>query len=250
MNPLTIVEARKIFASTKKYASNFRKTKVIVAPPALFLGDLLPKIKNSKLDLAIQNIYPGETGSFTGEVSSFMAKKAGIKYAIIGHSERRAMGETNDIISQKLKNALEIGMTPILCLGEKTRSDSGAYLSELEKQIKESLDGISKNNINSIIFAYEPVWAIGQKDGNALGANEIFEMVVLIRKVLTEKYDRHVAESVLILYGGSVSSKNIEQIIKDGRVDGVLVGHLSLYVEEVKSILEVLNNLSPRGKKK
>jgi len=242
MNPLTKKEAVAIATSTKKATRGFNRVKVLVAPPAIFI-EHFAKTKSKSVIFGMQNIHEGETGSFTGEISALMAMHMGVQFAILGHSERRAMGERSEDVAKKALSCLEVGITPVICVGERTRDESGHFLKELALEVRTSLALIPKTKLKNVILAYEPIWAIGKSDEEALRGNDLFEMVVFLRKTLSEIGDRKIADEVSILYGGSVSSSTIEDIARGGRVNGVLVGRKSMYPDEVKKMLAVLNDI-------
>ena len=147
---------------------------------------------------------------------------------ILGHSERRELGETDEMIAKKVISAIKAGVKPILCVGEKARDTHGEYLHFLRKQIINSIGKLSKQYLKNLIIAYEPVFAIGQSAEKAMKPNEIHETALFIKKVLSEIYKSKSIISLPILYGGAVSYKNAKEIITAGEVQGLLVGHESL----------------------
>lgn len=235
MNPNTIDQAREIFKGTKEAAKDLKKTKVVVCPPFVYLSDL-EKRNASKAILGAQDMFWEKTGSFTGEISSAMLKSE--SYVILGHSERRELGETNEQVAKKISSAVKAGLSPILCIGEKERDVHGEYLHFLRKQIIESLGKLPKKFLGKLIIAYEPIWAIGKSDDQAMKPADIYETSLFIKKVLTELYEQKVAIMVPILYGGAVSYKNAREIIIQGKVSGLLVGHESLNVKRFADLLK------------
>lgn len=199
MNPETLIKAKRLFNAVKK-------TKAIICPPFPYLSVFKYNF------LCAQDCHWEESGAFTGEVSPKRLKNLGVKYVIIGHSERRALGETEEIIEKKLKAALKAGLIPILCVGEKKGENAKKVIN---KQLKKNLKGV--------IIAYEPVWAIGT--GNFCSANKANK----VREFIKEKLDNK------ILYGGSVNSKIAKDYLKIG-FDGLLVGGASLDAEEFRKI--------------
>src|SRR3989344_4874649 len=161
MNPLITKEAGKLFESIAKSVSRIKNTEVVVCPPFIYL-DKLTKIRTSKVKLGAQNAFYEESGAFTGEISALMLYDLGARYVILGHSERRALGETNTLINKKIKASIKAGLNPILCVGEDIRDENHEYLNFIKIQIEECLNGVSKDSISKIIIAYEPVWAIGK----------------------------------------------------------------------------------------
>ena len=242
MNPRTIAEARKIFSAVKKEAGALKKTDVVMCPPSVFLGDLATS-GIGKCALGAQNVYFEKDGAFTGEISAPMLVSLKAKYVILGHSERREMGETDEFIAKKVCSALESGLFVILCVGEKERDSECLYLDILKTQIEASLAGIPKEKLARLIIAYEPVWAIGAKAKGVVLPEELLETVIFIRKVLADKYDQSVAHAVKILYGGSVDEKNAEGFMKEGGANGLLVGRASVEVKKFISILKIAEKI-------
>lgn len=240
MNPQWIPDAKKIASATARTSKKLKKTTVVVCPPFVFMSSVSGNIKSGKqCFLGAQDLYKEERGSFTGEISPLMLSNLGVKYAIIGHSERRKMGETDASVSEKAFSALKNGIIPIICVGEKSRDEHGHYLHELSAQIKQSLSGINKKFADKIIIAYEPIFAIGAKE--PLSTREIHETTLYIRKNLSDLYGKSVGLSVPILYGGSVFSENAGEIVKEGKVDGLLVGRDSLDPKNFSIILETVD---------
>lgn len=237
MNPPTLEEAEDLFRAVKRTAGKVGKVVVVVAPPAPYLGALRRLQSGGRVHLGAQNVFPEAKGSFTGEVSPPILKSMGVEYVIVGHSERRALGETSAEISKKVDALMRRGLKAVLCVGEAARDSHGEYLGELRGQILESLAGVSGKNIQHLVVAYEPVFAIGS--GNELEAKDIHEAVLFVRKILSERYDKGTALSIPVLYGGSVDKKNAGAILSEGGVNGLLVGGGSLTPHEFAMILTV-----------
>ncbi len=236
MNPETLDQAKKVFGGIRKVAEKLKNTDVVICAPSIFILPL-SKIKRSKnVYLGAQNAHSEIKGAFTGEVSGEMLKDAGVRYVIVGHSERRAMGETNALVGKKLQAMFDAGLTPILCLGEKERDREGEHLEFLKTQIKECLSNLHKKDLVGITLAYEPVWAIGKSYKDAPTATDVHEMTLFIKKIIAELFGPDIAGSVKILYGGSVEAENAFEIMNIGNVEGFLVGHASL-TEEFSQIL-------------
>lgn len=235
MNPATTKEAESLFSSISK-KSVFKKSEVVVCPPFIYL-EKLKKI-SKKISLGAQDAFWGDTGAFTGQVSGEMISNLGMKYVILGHSERRELGETNILINKKVKGALSVGLIPILCVGDRERDENHEYFNFVKVQVEECLSGISKEQLSKVIIAYEPVWAlsttIGRKDSTT---DDSREMNVFIRKILTDKFGIK-TKMPRIIYGGSVNEKNILEFMTNGSIDGVLVGGASL---DPKKFLEIIN---------
>ena len=235
MNPLSGKEAERLFANIANSISNLKKTEVIICPPYLYL-EKLKKI-SKKIILGAQDAFWGDTGPFTGEISGNMLEAFGVKYVILGHSERRVLGEDNSSINKKIKGSLSAGLIPILCVGDKERDENHEYFNLIKNQVEECLSGISKELISKMIIAYEPVWALSttfpRKDETKA---DFLEMAIFIRKILTDKIGGK-TKMPKIIYGGSVNEKNILEFMSDGGVGGVLVGGASL---DAKKFLEII----------
>lgn len=239
MNPETIGEAVKIFNATKMAVKDLKNTKVVICPPFVYLSDLeklLSPKEEKQLAFGAQDMFWEKSGSYTGEISSPMLK--GEKYVILGHSERRELGETNEIVAKKAFSAIKAGLSPILCFGEKERDSHGEYLHFLRQQIVESLNKVNKKLLPKVIIAYEPIWAIGKGAERALRATEVHEITLYIRKVLSEIYGQEIVVTIPILYGGSVNYQNAKDIILNGMVQGLLVGRESLKIEKFSELLK------------
>lgn len=199
------------------------------------------KIKDTKgFYVAAQNCYTKDSGAFTGEVSAAMLSSLQIEYVIIGHSERREyFSENNQTLSQKVDVCLKNNLKPIFCCGESLQiRESGSQDAFVETQLKESLFHLDASSITGFVIAYEPIWAIGT--GKTATADQAQEMHAHIRNVLSEKYGHEIAESISILYGGSVKANNAKEIFGKPDVDGGLVGGASLNADEFAQIIESL----------
>jgi len=237
MNPETLEEAKKVFNGARLAAKGLKNTDVVVCPPFSFIFPLSKVIYPKNMFLGAQNASTEIKGAFTGEISVEMIKNLSAKFVIVGHSERRAMGESNEIVRKKLQITFNTGLTPILCIGEKERDKEGTHLAFIKNQIKECLADLHKKYLVGIIIAYEPIWAIGKSYKEAMSPTDIHVIVLYIRKVLAEICG-DIANSAKILYGGSVESQNALEILEIGNVEGFLVGHASLKPEEFKEILQ------------
>ncbi|HUC88710.1 MAG TPA: triose-phosphate isomerase [Candidatus Paceibacterota bacterium] len=229
MNPQSQKEAEIVFNGIVKIAKSSRNIDIIVCPPFPFLsiGKKI-KIKIKNLMLGAQNASEEAEGAYTGEVSPKMLAGLGVKYVIVGHSERRALGETDQTINKKIINALKSKISPILCIGESIRDAGGDYLSFIKQELHECLKSIPKAQISNIVVAYEPIWAIGENANREATPEEFTEARILIRKIISDLYDSKTAHSVMILYGGSVHEDNAKEFMLNGGADGLLVGRDSL----------------------
>jgi len=247
MNPLTLKEAEKLFNNVAKSFSTIKKTEIVICPPFIY-SEKLKKIKTSKIKLGSQDAFWGDMGAFTGEVSGEMLYNIGVKYVILGHSERRSpsvgRGETNEIINKKIKAALTSGLIPILCVGESVRDESHGYFNFVKTEIEECLIGVSKNSISKIIIAYEPVWTISSTPNRQDATpDDSQEMSIFIRKILSDKFGSD-ASKARIIYGGSVNEKDTEGFLKDGGVEGLLVGRASLDAKKFTEIIKICEALN------
>ena len=237
MNPVKLVEAKKILAALIKEAGSAKniETEIIICPPFLWLSDLAAEFKNKRsLAFGAQNCHWELSGAYTGEVSAAMLAEMGTKYVILGHSERRQfMGETDAIVNLKIKTVLKTELRPILCVGEKDGEEMNLVV---EEQLNKDLMGLNVNQMREIIIAYEPVWAIGT--GRPCLPDNALSATLFIKRILTKLYSRFLAEKTPVLYGGSVEAKNAFDYIKIANMDGLLVGGASLEVEEFIKIIK------------
>lgn len=238
MNPETLDDAKRIFNATRGFAKSVKNLDVAICPPFPFIYPLLKLNSPKNLFLGAQNLSTEFKGAYTGEVSVGMLKSLGVKFIIVGHSERRKMGETNQIVNQKMQIAFDTGLSPILCVGEKERDKEGSHLAFIKTQLKECLAGLPKKHLVGLRIAYEPIWAIGKSYKEAMTPTDVHETSLFIKKVIGESLGRDIAASARVLYGGSVEAANAEEIIQIGNVDGFLVGHASLKPEEFSIILK------------
>jgi triosephosphate isomerase len=237
MNPLSLKAAEKLFVNVAKSISDIKKTDIVICAPFVYL-EKLKKI-SKKISLGAQDVFWGDVGAFTGEVSAEMLYDVGARYVIVGHSERRALGENNNNINKKIKSALSASLRPILCVGENIRDEEHNYFNLVRTQLLECLAGISRTSISKVIIAYEPVWAISStKDRKDAKPEDSKEMTIFIRKIISDKFGSD-SSKVRIIYGGSVNEKDAEGFLKDGGVDGLLPGRASLNPEKFSKIVKI-----------
>jgi triosephosphate isomerase (TIM) len=235
MNPISLLDAKKIFSEIKRSQKKFSGTSVMIAPPAIYLPDLSRINKNTSIQLGVQNINPLPSGAHTGELSLPMVQEFGATFSIIGHSERRGNGETNDEVALKVVSLLKHRITPVVCIGESERDEAGNFFVFIEAQIKSVLSQVPKTRYKDIVFAYEPIWAIGT--GKNATIDDIMEMQLFIQKVITKFASRTTANQIKILYGGSVHGGNAGLLFQSGALDGFLVGGASLKPTEFLAIV-------------
>jgi triosephosphate isomerase len=233
----TIQEALQFLNSLLKQGS-FKEGDVYLAPSYLALAPMAEMARKMGIQLGVQTISSHTEGAYTGEVSAVMAKEAGASFSLIGHSERRRyFHETGESISQKIRRCIEMGLSPVVCIGE-TESERAEHKTKqvIEKQLKEALQGFKKEEIASLCIAYEPVWAIGT--GKTATAESAQEVHSLCREFISTLYG-DLAKRIPILYGGSVNVNTIKEIIQKQDIDGVLVGGASLDVESFSKIITI-----------
>lgn len=238
MNPTTLEEASHIFKKVKNTAQKLDSTHVIICPPFPYISKFVSSKAKTSVGIGAQDAFSEERGSFTGEVSPAMLRDLGVSHVIVGHSERRLAGESDEVVAKKVQAVLEAGIHPIVCVGEKERDTHGLYLDTLKVQIKNSLAKVPKKLASQVIIAYEPLWAIGAKE--PMEPSIIEEMTIFIRKVLADIFGQENALKTTVLYGGSINFRNAPDIITRGKVDGLLVGRESVnipgFIELLKAV--------------
>lgn len=215
-----------------------RNCDIIICPNFTVLSEAKKIIKDTPIKLGAQNIYFEESGAFTGETSADMIKSTGCDYVIIGHSERRTIfKESDEIIKKKLKQALKNDLKPIFCVGETLEErDNGITNDVVKNQIEIGLDNISAEELQNIIIAYEPVWAIGT--GKNATPEQAQEVHSFIRNLLSAEYGLILADKIIIQYGGSVKPDNAKDLLSQPDIDGALVGGACLKVDSFIGIIE------------
>ena len=213
------------------------KPEVVVAPVFPYLETAVQLTQETAVHIAAQNMHFEESGAYTGEVSPSMLVDIGVEYVIIGHSERRTyFNETDETVNLKVKAALAHDLIPIMCCGETLQQrEQGEMQRFIEGQIEAGLAGISKEEVENIVIAYEPIWAIGT--GKTATVEQAQEVCALIRRKLEALYDIKTADKISILYGGSVKSGNVGELTSSLDIDGGLVGGASLKADEFTKII-------------
>jgi triosephosphate isomerase len=241
MNPGTLEEAKNIAKKTRAAAANCKHTRVVACPPFVYIAPCAPREKEHNFNMGAQFVSLHESGAHTGEVSAGMLKDLGVEYVIVGHSEERAAGDTDALISKRITALLDAGLIPIVCVGEKTRAEDGSHFDFLREQIKNTFADVAKKYAREIILAYEPIWAIGAKE--AMKPEEVYEMSLFVKKAFADVFTPESAVKITVLYGGSVNFRNAADIMSIGKVDGLLVGRESVntpgFVELMKAVDEV-----------
>ncbi len=211
---------------------------IMIAPPFTALESVSRVIKNSPVALGAQNLYWEDEGAYTGEISAPMLKSAGCQYAIIGHSERRQyFGETDKTVNQKIQAAIQVGLKPVFCIGETEQErEAEQTLSVLDKQVRKGLERLLPEQLDTLIIAYEPVWAIGT--GKTATEDQAQEVHQFIRSLIEKSFGNDLSKSIRILYGGSVKPDNILNLMAMPDIDGALVGGASLSADSFSRIIK------------
>lgn len=233
----TIAEAVKFVESLKPKLAGVRHCDIIVAPPFTAINAVANAVEGSNIQVAGQDVGWEKEGAFTGDVSAPMLLEAGSKFVIIGHSERRQIhGETDERVNQKLKAALAAGLAPVVCLGETlAERDQNQTAAVLERQFTAGFAGLTAQDFSRIIIAYEPVWAIGT--GRTATPEIAAESHARLRGLAARRFGNPEADSIRILYGGSVKPDNIRALMAHEEIDGALVGGASLKVDSFTAIV-------------
>ncbi len=239
MNPTRGLDARKLFKSVNTIASKLKNVETVICPPLVYLESLGELVTNRACVLGSQDAFWEHAGPFTGQVSADMIFGTKARYVIVGHSERRALGETDSDINKKIKSILQFPLIPVLCVGEISRDDDHQFVKLVKNQIRLALVDLTDEEISRVVIAYEPVWAIGSKAKKACEPADCREMSHIIKTVLADLSNSEITKNIPILYGGSVNSENSESYLKDGLVDGLLVGRASLDGKEFIKILKI-----------
>ncbi len=211
---------------------------VVVCPPFVALHAVYQVIESSRIRLGAQDMFWEREGAYTGEISAYMLREIGCNYVIVGHSERRALfGETNETVARKIRAALDFHLTPIVCVGERLEDREGNRTEAVvEDHVSGALAGLDQEELDRIVIAYEPVWAIGTgKTATPKQANEVH---LFIRNWLKEHHGEVAASGMRILYGGSVKPENVSTLMSQPDIDGALVGGASLDADSFASIVQ------------
>ena len=225
-----------------KFVADFKGTRadVIFCPPYISLPIANFLLSGTGISLGAQNLNEEESGAFTGEVSAQMLKDVGVEYVIAGHSERRGKYKESDkLINKKIKTALKNGLKCIFCIGESViDKNTGKTCEVLRKQLEEGLKGLYENELEGVIIAYEPIWAIGT--GNNASVKDVEMVAKVIRKFICENFSEKASRDIQILYGGSLNEKNYQTLLSCSGIDGELFGGVSL---NVNAFLNIANGV-------
>ena len=231
----TVAQASTLVAEMRERLDRVEGVEKVLCPPFISLATIGELLRGTSIKLGAQNMYFEEKGAYTGEVSPLMLSQL-CEFVILGHSERRQyFAETDELINKKVRAALKIGLTPILCVGEKLEEkEAGETAEVVARQVRGALEGIESPQ--GLVIAYEPIWAIGT--GKAATPPESNDTIGLLRRTVAQLYGEEFAQGVRILYGGSVTASNIAGFMEQPEIDGALVGGASLKAEEFSSIVE------------
>lgn len=238
LNPVAREETLDLCRQLLTRLMPFSRVRMAVCPPFTALHLAADVFKNSRVMVGAQDLYWEEAGAYTGEISAPMLKNAGCTHVIVGHSERRQLfAETNENVRRKMAAALRHDLIPIVCVGETlAQREAGAMKDVVREQVAEVLHGMEEPELEGIVIAYEPVWAIGT--GKTATPQQAQEMHAFIRGVLAETFSAILADHVLILYGGSVKPSNSAELLSQPDIDGALVGGASLDAESFAAIVK------------
>lgn len=230
------LEAKKFAQSLRRKTRAFAGVEAAIAPSFTLLPVVAAALKGSSVRVGAQTLSGHEEGAHTGDVSAAMVKAAGGTFSIIGHSERRVT-EDNEYVHTQLVRTATNGLAPVLCVGERERSQDGTHFSFIAEQIRSALTG-SQSLASKLVVAYEPIWAIGKSSADAMKPEVVRETIIFIRKTLAEVLPREQAMRIPILYGGSVEPENAKELFLEGGVSGFLVGHASAQIDSFVGILQ------------
>lgn len=229
-------EAEALISELKPLVKEANAT-VVVCVPAVDIPAVKKAVSGSKIRVGAQNVHFKASGAYTGELSAAMLKELGVDYVIIGHSERRQyFGETDETVNLRVRAAVEAGLIPIICVGEKKEQREAGYTDALvEYQTLIALTGLTENEVKKVVIAYEPVWAIGT--GLTATDEQANETIGVIRKAIERKYGKRVANAMRIQYGGSMNPKNVKGLMAQSEIDGGLIGGASLKAPDFAQVV-------------
>ena len=237
----TPAEAKALIEEMKPLLSKTKWCEMVLCVPFTDIQAAVKAAKGSKIAIGAENMHFEKSGAFTGEISADMLKELGVKYVIIGHSERRQyFNETDEACVKKVQVALENGLRPILCAGEAlTEREQDVTMEVIRKQSKIALQNVAVEDIKKVVIAYEPIWAIGT--GKTATAEQANEVCAQIRKVIAGLYDQEAADGITIQYGGSMNAKNAAELLAQPDIDGGLIGGAALKPEQFVDIINAAN---------
>ncbi len=237
MNPPSFKEAKALLDATRKAGDKAKQVSIVLAPPSIYLRQLRLLYKGKRIAFCAQSVHAEAGGAFTGDVSLTQVRDAKATFVLVGHAERRAAGESNADTKKKVSAALALGMTPILCIGETVRTNSGDHFAYVAEQLKTGLDGVLKPMIKKVLIAYEPVWAIGAS--HPMSPRDMHEMAIFIRKTVVGIHGE-IGMQMRILYGGSIDETSAVAMCQEGDVEGLLVGRASSDPRKMTALISTL----------
>ncbi len=234
-------EGKALIEEMKGMLSKTKWCEVVLCVPFTDIQAAVKAAKGSKIAIGAENMHFEKSGAFTGEISADMLKELGVKYVIIGHSERRQyFNETDETCNKKVKVAIENGLRPILCVGESlAEREQDVTMEVIRKQVKIALQGVTVDEVKKVVIAYEPIWAIGT--GKTATSEQAGEVCAKIRDCLREMYGARAARAITIQYGGSMNAKNAAELLAQPDVDGGLIGGASLKAPDFAAIVDAAN---------
>ena len=240
----TPTETREFVALLKANMPKGRWCEVVLCVPAICISAAVKAARDTRISIGAENCHAKENGAYTGEIACNMLTDAGCKYVIIGHSERRAMGESDLDINAKILAALNAGLTPIMCCGETLEQrEKGVTKEHIAMQIKLGLKGVTDEMLRKVVIAYEPIWAIGT--GHTASPEQAQEVCENIRNTIRNLYGTKFSRGMSILYGGSMNEKNAFELLAQPDIDGGLIGGASLDYEKYIEIILAANQPDP-----
>ena len=238
---MTATETKKFAEDMKKIMPRAKWCETLICVPACNIQTAVKAFKDLRISVGAENVYFEEKGAYTGEVSADMLKDLGVKYVIIGHSERRQyFGETDFTVNKKVLAALEAGLHPIICVGESLEQrELGITMELIALQVKSALAGVPAEKVRKCVIAYEPIWAIGT--GKTATAEQAAEVCTFIRTTVRHLYGARIARSVTVQYGGSMKPANAAELLSQPDIDGGLIGGASLKAADFVEIVNAAN---------
>ena len=237
----TATEAKAFAERLKGALPRAKRCSIVLCVPAADLSAAVRAFKDSRIAVGAQNVYFEKSGAYTGEISADMLADLGVRYVIVGHSERRALfGETDEVVNKKVHAALNAGLNPIICVGESlAQREMGVTMELITLQVKSALAGVGAEQMRRCVIAYEPIWAIGT--GKTATSEQASEVCSAIRALIRAQYGARVARSVTIQYGGSMKPENARELLSHEDIDGGLIGGASLQAQSLMEIVHAAN---------
>jgi triosephosphate isomerase len=231
----SLKEGRTLLRAIDKALPRQLKSKVVLAPDVSLAVALRASYGGKRISFATQSLGEASEGAHTGSISGSVLKESGIEYVIVGHSEERARGESDQVVERKVRAALNARLSPIICIGEESRDHDGLFFTRLGEMVQTALSRVDRGELKRVVIAYEPVWAIGAAAPPP--PRVASEAIMYIRKILSSLFSRDEAERVRILYGGSVDAETARGFVTAGNADGLLVGRHSVFAKDFAAIV-------------